>query len=60
MVLRKSQGLGVEMVFSWKPLIGGWRWENSFGYGEEILRHQSLCWFGDFETSFGEIPVVES
>jgi len=47
-VSRKSQELGLEMVLSGKPLTGRWRQEYSSGYGEEIMRHPSLCWFGDF------------
>lgn len=53
-----SQGLGVEMVFSRKPSIDGWRLESSSRYGEEILRHLSLFWFCDILTGFGEINVV--
>ena len=59
MVSGKSQGLGVEMVFSEKTLTGGWRKENSSEYGKEILRHPSLCFFGDFLTGLGEIIVVK-
>jgi hypothetical protein len=55
----KSQGLGVEMVFSGKPSTGGWRQENSSRDGEGILRHPSLVWFCDLGTGLGEITVGE-
>ena len=57
MVLGKSQVLGVEMVFSVKPLISGWREENSSRYGEGTLRHPSLVWFCDLKTCLGEITI---
>ena len=50
--------LGVEIVFSRKPSIGGWRQENSSRDGEGILRHPNLVWFYDLETRLGEIRVV--
>jgi len=56
-VLGKSQVLGVEMVFSGKSLISGWRQENSSRYGEGTPRHLSLVWFCDLKTCLGEITI---
>jgi len=56
-VSRKSQGMGVEMVFSRNPSIGGWRQENSSRDGEGILRHPILVWFCDLRTGLGEITI---
>ena len=38
----KFQGLGVEMVFSGKPSISGWRQEISSRDGKGIFRHPRL------------------
>lgn len=58
-VSRKSQGLGVEMVFSRKLSTGGWRRENSSRDGEGIMRHPSSIWFFDIRTSFSEMMYSE-
>ncbi len=57
-VLGKSQGFGVDMVFSGKPSIGRWRQENSSGDDEGILRHPISVWFFDLKNDLGEIMVV--
>lgn len=49
----------MEIVFSGKPLIGGWRQEKSYGYGEEIQRHLSLFLFGEFWIDLGGVTMVE-
>lgn len=56
-VLEKSQGLGVEMIFFGKPSIGGWRQENSSRDSEGILRHPNLVWFYGLRISLGEIML---
>jgi len=57
-VSKKSKGLLVEMVFSKKPQIGGWRQETSSRYGEGIMRHPRLFGFYDLRISLGEIGVT--
>ena len=57
-VLGKSQGLEMEMVFSRDLSIGGGRWENYSRDGEEILRHPSLVCFCDLGTDLGDIMVL--
>jgi len=54
----KSQGLGVEMVFSMNPLKSGWIQEKSSRDGEGILRHPSLVWFCYLRIGLGEITIV--
>ncbi len=54
----KSQGLGVEMVFSKELSTGGWRQENSSRYGERILRHTIFFWLCDLLTGFGKIVLA--
>lgn len=58
MVSRKSQRLGVEMVFFGQPSIGGWRWENSLRCGYGILRNPRLVWLDDHRTDLGEIMIA--
>jgi len=57
-VLGRSQGERVEIVFSKNILTGGGIQENSFGCVEEIPRHLSLYWFGNFWTKLGEIIMA--
>jgi len=56
-VSRKTEGLGVDMVFSGKPSRGGWRQENSSRDGEGILRHIKSVWFCDLRARLGDITV---
>lgn len=47
MVLGKFLSVEGGYGFLLEILTGGWRQKNSFGYGEESLRHLSLFAFGD-------------